>query len=447
MPAEHSQTAESRPGAHVRGKARPRDDATDPAMPASRPPDDGVARHNLPTPSTSFVGRERERVEIARALGATRLLTLTGVGGCGKTRLALAVAEETLDRFPGGIWLVELAPVAEPAGVPGAVAAALGVQEAPGGDLFASVLAFLRERTLLLVLDNCEHLIEACAAFAARALAAAPGLRLLATSREPLQIGGEQQWRVAPLAVPAAAAPLALAELGSFPAVALFVARARAVAPDFRLAPGNAAAVAGVCARLDGLPLALELAAARVRVLAVEQILARLDDSVRLLTGGSRAGPTRQQTLRAALDWSYDLLTEAERAAFRALTVFVGGWTVEAAEAVCAGDDLDPAELLDVLTRLVDKSLVQVEAGPGAAWYRLLEPVRQYGAGRLAAACETADARARHAACYVALAERAAPALRGPEQAAWLDRLERGLRQISIRAAGEEGKLLVAWRD
>lgn len=246
-------------------------------------------RHNLPAENTSLIGRERERAAVAQAFGTARLVTLTGVGGGGKTRLALAVAAHLAARYPDGVWLIELAGVAEPALVPEAVASALGLQPSGDADPSADLLAFLRPRALLLVLDNCEHLIDACAT--------APRLHILVTSRELLRVGGERQYRLAPLAAPDPAALPPLADLAPIPAVRPFVARAQAANVEFRLAAENAAVVAGVCARLDGIPLALELAAARVGVLGLGQILERLHDSVRLLTGGNRAGPTRQQTL------------------------------------------------------------------------------------------------------------------------------------------------------
>ncbi len=399
-------------------------------------------RHNLPPQGTSFVGRDRERAEFAQALVTDRLLTLTGIGGCGKTRLALALAVDLIDRYPDGVWFVALAPLTAPAELIPAVAAVLGLHQTQETAPLTGLLAFLQPRSLLLVLDNCEHLIEASADFAARALAAAPGLRLLVTSREPLQIGGEQQRRLAPLAVPDPDHLPDLAALAASPAVQLFVARARAVAPDFQLTPENAPTVALICAHLDGIPLALELAAARVRVLALAQILARLDDCIRLLTDGSRVGPTRQQTLRATFDWSYALLTDAECAAFRRLAVFAGGWSLEAAEAACAGADLDPADVLDLLTRLVDKSLVQVETGQHAAWYRLLEPVRQYGALRLAERGETPATRDRHAAFFTELAVRSATTLRGPAQLALLPLLDRdqGNLRAALRWAADQGE-------
>ena len=360
----------------VRGQGREETVAGQPAPPS-----------NLPAPRTALFGRAGEAAAVADLVGRGEecLITLTGVGGVGKTRLALQVAVALRDRpgaFPGGVWLVELAPVADPTLVPHAVAAALGVREAPGEAPLDALVTFARPRALLLVLDNCEHLLDACAALAERLLAACPAMRILATSREPLQVAGEVQRRVAPLAVPDPDQPSPVEDLAGYPAVQLFVARARAVAPDFALTPETAAAVAQVCARLAGIPLALELAAARVGVLSAAQIAARLDDCLRLLTGGSRAGPTRQQTLRAALDWSHDLVAAPERVAFRRLAVFAGGFDLEAAEAVCgdvggrrAGDAtapgasrppppvLRPSEVLDALSHLVHRSLVVAEPG------------------------------------------------------------------------------------
>ena len=308
------------------------------------------------------------------------------------------------------------------------------------------MLAFLRARRLLLVLDNCEHLIEACAALVDRLLAACPDLRILATSRESLQVAGEHQVRVAPLAVPDPAA--AIDEIARSPAVECFVARAQGVDASFRLTPDNAATIGAVCRRLDGIPLALALAAARARVLTVGEILARLEDCFRLLTGGSRATPARQQTLKATLDWSYALLTPAERAVLRRLAVFAGGATLDAAEAVCADDDVGADAVLDALTRLIDKSLLGVEQAGETVRYRLLEPVRQYGVRHLDAACEHGPARARHAACYLALAERASPALYGPEQAPWLARLEHEHDNLraALRWARERGETITELR-
>ncbi|MGH2389011.1 MAG: ATP-binding protein, partial [Chloroflexota bacterium] len=396
-------------------------------------------RHNLPRALSSLVGREAERREVPALLGEARLVTLTGSGGVGKTRLALAVAGELVDHYPDGVWLVELAAQAEPVLVPGAVAAALDVREEPGRLLTATLQDSLRDRRLLLVLDNCEHLVAACADLAAALLRACPGLRILATSREGLQVSGECLWRVPSLTVPDPGHPLPPELTGSYEAVRLFVARARERRSDFTLNSQNARAVAEICARLDGIPLAIELAAARVGSLAVEGVAARLDDRFRLLTGGPRTALPRQRTLRAALVWSYDLLSEQEQVLLDSLSVFVGGWTLQAAEAVCGvggaeGErlggsadlpDVGTWEVLDLLDRLVNKSLVQAEERAGGeVRYALLETVRQYGQERLSAAGDAEATRRRHLAYFLALAEEAAPRLTDPEQGVWLGRLE-----------------------
>ena len=297
---------------------------------------------NLPRAASSFVGRGPALAELARLLEATALLTITGAGGTGKTRLALQVAQRALPGYPDGVWLVELAPLADPALVPQAVASVLGVGERPGEAPAATLAAALAERRLLLVLDNCEHLVAACAALADALLRACPHVRVLATSREPLRVPGETVWRAPPLETPppGAVSPEALAANES---VRLFVERAGAARPGFALRPENAGAVAELCRRLDGIPLALELAAARASVLPVGDLLGRLEDRFRLLTGGSRTALPRQQTLAATVDWSYALLTEPERALFRRLAVFAGGWSLAAAERVAA----DPAAAAD----------------------------------------------------------------------------------------------------
>jgi predicted ATPase/class 3 adenylate cyclase len=413
-----------------------------PDLPAAFPPLRSLdARpHNLPRQLTSFVGRKRELAEVTRLLAGAPLLTLTGTGGTGKTRLALQAAADALEAYPEGVWLVELAALADPALVPHAIASAVGVREEPGRPVLATLTDALRPKRLLLVLDNCEHLVDACARLADALLRACPHLTILATSREALGIAGETAWRVPSLALPAAG-PAPAGEAGHrSEAVRLFADRARAALPSFRLTAQNAPAVAEVCRRLDGIPLALELAAARARVLPVEQLLARLEDRFRLLTGGSRTALERQQTLRATVDWSYDLLTAPEQTLFARLSVFAGGWTLEAAEAVGAGpegDGIEPADVLDLLTRLADKSLVDVAAAEqpdGTARYRLLETLRQYASERLAEAGEgEAAARRRHAAHYLALAEQAAPLLTGPQQLVWLARLD--TEQDNLRAA------------
>ena len=396
-----------------------------------------AALHNLPLQLTSFVGREREMAAVRALLERQRLVTLTGAGGTGKTRLALQATAGLLPAYPDGVWLAELAALVDPALVPRAVAQAVGVREEPGRPLLATLPDALRAKRLLLVLDNCEHLLDACARLADVLLRACPRFTILATSREALGIAGETAWRVPSLALPDAAQPPLAEALTQSAAVRLFIERAAAVQPAFALTDHNAPAVAQLCARLDGIPLALELAAARVRVLPPEQLLSRLDDRFRLLTGGSRTALARHQTLRAAVDWSYDLLTEPERTLFARLSIFAGGFTLEAAEAVGAGPGgpggpeglggagIGAPEVLDLLIHLVNSSLVEAEAQPGGtARYRLLETLRQYARQRLDAGGAAPAAHARHAAVYLALAEAAAPALHGPRQRRWLDRLE-----------------------
>ncbi|MDX1520365.1 MAG: tetratricopeptide repeat protein, partial [Anaerolineae bacterium] len=389
-------------------------------------PRPSAALHNLPTQLTRFIGREQEKAEVSRLQATTRLLTLTGPGGSGKTRLALEVATElyAAQDYSDGVWLVELAPLSEPALVPQAVASALGVREIPGQLLTETLVTYLQSKQLLLVLDNCEHLIEACATLADTLLRACPSIRILATSREPLHIPGELTWQVPPLSLPDSQQLPPLDELLQYEAVQLIIDRATAILPTFTVTQYNAPSIAQVCQQLDGLPLAIELAAARVKVLTVAQIAARLQNSFRLLVGGNRLALTRQQTLEATLDWSYELLSEPERALFRRLAVFAGGFTLEAAEGICAGEGLDPAEILDVLSQLVDKSLVVVREEGQERRYRLLETVRQYGAEKLRASGEDTRMRTQHQAWYLALAVEADPELYGPRQAEWLDRLE-----------------------
>ena len=386
---------------------------------------------NLPWPVSSLLGREGDLAAIRDLIveRRQRLVTLTGVGGSGKTRLAIQAAKDLLDQFADGVWLVELASTADPALVVRSVAGVLGVHEVSDATLLDALLGIVRRKRLLLVLDNCEHLISACAELAARLLAVGPDLAILVTSREPLQIAGEQRWPVRPLAVPDPRTATSFQALGEIASVRLFVERARAIDPELALTERNADAVAQICARLDGIPLAIELAASRIKVLSAQQIAARLDGSFRLLAGGARTGPTRQQTMEAALDWSYNLLSETEQAAFRALSTFAGGFDLEAAERVASEQGSHSLlathdSLLDVLGSLVDKSLVVAERTQTGRRYRLLEPVRQYAELALAARGERDGALARHAAYYAALVERAAPLLHGPEQIDWLDRLE-----------------------
>jgi predicted ATPase/DNA-binding SARP family transcriptional activator len=402
------------------------------AQPAPR------ASHNLPVALTSFVGREQEMAEIIGSFASARLLTLTGPGGCGKTRLAINVGEALQERYRDGIWLIELGAHTDPDGVLQAVALALGVKEAPAVALIDTLMEHVRDRDLLLVLDNCEHLAWACAEFSARALANCPGVRILATSRTPLGVPGEIEWPVPPLQVPDLQRIPPVGRLGEYASVRLFVDRASTVLAGFALTESNAAAVAAVCARLAGIPLAIELAAARARVLSVAQIAARLDEQLALLSDMARHGPARQRTLRQTMDWSFDLLTSREQALFARLSVFVGSFSLVAAEEM-AGDDGDG---LDVFSRLVIHSLVAVERDEDSVRYRLLEPLRHYAAERLAEKGETEDVRAWHAAYYLRLAEEAEDNLDGgSEQARWFrllelerDNLRSALRELAERA-------------
>jgi non-specific serine/threonine protein kinase len=382
---------------------------------------------NLPAPVTSFVGREREIEEVERLLTTTRLLTLTGTGGCGKTRLGLEVAAQASDAFADGVWLVELAALSDPALVPQAVASAVGAREVPGRAPTESLTVYLGDRLLLLVLDNCEHLVAGAAQLADALLRTCPHVRILATSREPLGSAGETTWRVPSLSLPppvgAASDEPRLEAVRRSEALQLFIERARAARPEFTPTDHNAPALADICRRLDGIPLAIELAAARVRVFSVEQIAARLDDRFHLLTTGPRTAMPRQQTLQATVDWSYDLLAEPERALLRRLSVFAGGWTFEAADAVAAADGIHSYALLDVLSQLVDKSLVIADEHRGAVRYRLLETIRQYGRERLQDAGELERMRARHLAYFLRLAETAEHKLRGADARVWMDRL------------------------
>jgi predicted ATPase/class 3 adenylate cyclase len=389
--------------------------------------------NNLPPPVTSFVGREPELAEVTALLASARLVTLTGTGGAGKTRLALQVAAELVDRFPDGVWFAELAPVADPAVVPPTVLAAVGGQETPGRPPLDALVEHLGAATALLLLDNCEHLLDAAARVADAVVRRCPGVRVLTTSRELLGLAGERAWRVPSLAAPDLDRPEPLDAIAAYPAVRLFAERARAVRPDFAIADDNAAAVARVCARLDGIPLAVELAAARIAVLTPEQIAARLGDRFRLLTGGSRTALRRQQTLRALVDWSYDLLAESEKALLRRLAVFAGGFALEAAEAVGAGAEIAAEDVLDLLTALVQKSLVVVDQREREARYGLLETIRQYAEEKLADAGESASVRDRHRAWCLALAERGSAELMRRDQAAWYRRLEQ--EHANLRAA------------
>jgi len=404
--------------------------------------------NNLVQQLNSFVGRERELAEVRALLSKTRLLTLLGMGGIGKSRLSVQLGAELMDEYPDGVWLAELAPLADPLLVPQALATVLGVKEEPGGNVTDALLRHARDKTLLVILDNCEHVVHACADLAKRLLQAGPGVRVLTSSRDVLQVAGETVYQVPTLSVPAdegassedhTLPPARLARLARHEAVRLFVDRATSVQPQWRLTAQNAGAVAQICRQLDGIPLALELAAARTRVLSVQVIAARLQDRFRLLVSGDQTVLPRQRTLRALIDWSYELLSETERVLFARLSVFAGGWTLEAAEAVCADQVLEPGtgrgtrlvtaldagEVLELLAQLVQKSLVVMELG--GERYRMLETVRAYAAERLGANEARADevsTRRRHVAHFLAVADEARSHLAGPESARWLSTLD-----------------------
>ncbi len=380
-------------------------------------------RHNLPRELTSFVGREDEVAEQTRRLAGTRLLTITGGGGLGKSRLSLRVASGVLEQYADGVWLIELAAVADPQHVTAAFAAVLGVADVRGGSLRDAVVGYVKDRRLLLVVDNCEHVLGAVAELAKLLLQCAPLVKLIATSREPLHIAGEAICPLAPLDLPAARRPLAFDEAMQSAAMRLFVARAMASQPAFELSPDNVEAVADICRRLDGIPLALELAAARIRTLAVETVAKRLDDRFRLLNAGDRTALPRHQTLRSTIDWSFDLLTVEERELMNRLGVFAGGFTLEAAEVVCAAKSIAVDDVLDLLGNLVDKSLVI--ADPDRGRYHMLETVRQYALDRLAESGQEPEARDAHLMYFLSQAEAAESELIGPDQATWYARLDR----------------------
>jgi predicted ATPase/DNA-binding CsgD family transcriptional regulator len=397
--------------------------------------DDPALRHNLPSQATSFVGRTAELAEL-RALvsDGSRLVTIAGPGGIGKSRLALQAAADALDRTGDGVWLVELAPVADPTLVARTAMAALGVREVPGRPALATLADAVGDRDLLVILDNAEHVLGAVAELADTMIRSGAGVCLLVTSREPLGVSGEHVFRVPGLAVPSG--DLAVPErLAGFESVQLFAEHAALHRRGFIIDDGNAEAVAAICVRLDGIPLALELAAARIGSLSVSEINARLDQRFRLLTTGSRTALPRHQTLRALVDWSYELLSPEERSVFERLAVFAGGWTLDAAAAVASDGEVEDWQLLDLLAALVGKSLVQAEVIQGSTRYRLLETVRYYAAERLAqrVGSDLRDVRAAHRDHYLSLVETAAARLRGPDELHWLDKIEADF--DNIRAA------------
>lgn len=363
-------------------------------------------RHNLPLQLTDFIGRVDEVTDIQGLLAGRRFLTLTGVAGCGKTRLALEIGARSLDSYADGVWLVDLTPLSDGQFVPRAVGSALGVRERPHQPRSQTLVQHMRGRRLLLVFDNCEHVIDGCAQLADTLLRACPSVTLLATSREPLRLGGEMIWRVPPLRLPDLAARSDLDQLADCEAVRLFLNRAELAAPGFQMTEQNAPAIARLCHGLDGLPLAIELAAARVSLMSPAQMLQRLDDRFGLLTGGSRTGPVRHRSLESALDWSHDLLSDGERRLFRRLSVFAGSFRLESVEVVCFGDDLDAAAIPSLLGSLIDKSLISATGeGREPVRFRMLETLRQYGSDRLDENGETEQVRRAHFAHFLELVE------------------------------------------
>jgi predicted ATPase/serine/threonine protein kinase len=433
--------------------------------PRRLPPARSLPPTNLPHAVTTFVGRETDLAEIAEMLSTNRLVTLTGPGGSGKTRLAQHAATQLLGAFPGGVWLVSLASLTDSTLVPRTVASALGVGERVSHPAMSALVDFLHTKRALLLLDNCEHLVDACASLVGLLLRACSELRVVATSQEALGIAGEVLWRVGPLAVPEARDAETPDQLSRWEAVRLFVDRAAVCNPRFALTERNAPAVARICRRLDGIPLALELAAARVKLFTVEQIADRLDDRFRLLTTGDRMAEPRQRTLRGAMDWSYELLTEGERAVFVRLSVFAGGFTIEAAEAVAhvaqgewhtsrqeSGDLFPPSgtahetlDAFDAVARLVDKSLVVVVEEGAMTRYRMLETIKQYGAERLRESGDAGAVRDLHLRYFRSLVEDLEPDLTGPGQVAALDQLD--LEHDNLRAAVEWGRRTPAVSD
>ncbi len=391
------------------------------------------AQHNLPAPLTSFVGRRDSIDQLRQIFNRTRLLTLVGIGGVGKTRLALEIAREELGACSDGVWLVDLVPLTAPDQIPHAVGLVLGVREDPRRSPLDHLVRSLRGRQMLLILDNCEHLVAGCAALTEQLLRNCPALRILTTSREPLRVAGERVWRVPPLTLPVQATNRAARRSDvQSEAERLLIERATAFRSDFQVSAANAVAVAGVCHRLGGIPLALELAAAQLVVLSAEQLVSRLDDHAGIALSGGRTAPARQQTLQSAFDWSYGLLLEGERRLFDRLAVFSGSWQLDAAEQVCADGEPD-VSILHRLAQLVTKSLVTAEERDRVMRFQLLEPVRQYALKHLQAGGDDAELRTRHLVHYLALAEQADPQFWRGEHARWFRRFDRELG--NVRAA------------
>ena len=405
--------------------------------------------NNLPPQLTSFVDRAREVAEINELLQSYRLVTVVGTGGAGKTRCAIRVAECMLDSTGDGVWLADLAPVSDPVLVSTVIARTLGVQEAPNRPMLDTLLAYLKRKRLLLILDNCEHVIEEARHVAAAILHGCPDVRILATSRESLSIAGEHLYRLPSLPVPSTSQLLSADEILQYGAVQLFTDRAASADNSFTLSVASAPHVADICRRLDGIPLAIELAAARVKVLSPHELALRLDDRFRLLTGGDRSALPRHRTMRALIDWSYDFLSDDERRLFRKLSIFAGGFTLETVAAVCSDGALDEMALLDLLSSLVEKSLVQAEVVGGNTRYRLLESTRQYARERLRDAGEEDTVAGAHARAFVTLAEQLDDAYDTTPDRAWFAQAEPELenfRAALFWAFGARGDALLGQR-
>lgn len=397
-----------------------------PGLPSDFPPLKSleVMPNNLPIQLTSFIGREREIEQIRELLNSARLITLTGAGGTGKTRLAIEVARTVGNQYPDGAWVVDFAVLPEPSLIWQSIASVLAIREEPNRSLTQTLTDFLRSKRSLLLFDNCEHLISACAQVVGTLLQACPQLQILATSREPLGIPGENQYYVPTLTTPQIDTELFLEQLSRTEAVRVFIDRAVMVRPTFKLTKANALAVAQICRRLDGIPLAIELAAARAKGLSVEQIAERLDDRFSLLSVGNRTALQRHQTLRATIDWSYNLLSEKERIMLACLSVFAGGWTLESATEVCLVVQIEERDVLNLLLNLSDKSLVIIEEHGGGTRYRFLETIREYALEKLAESGEERLVRNRHLDYFIHLAEEAERNYRSGKQLSWFRVME-----------------------
>jgi len=408
-------------------------------------------KHNLPYQLTSFVGREREIGQLEDLLATHRLVTLTGAGGCGKTRLAIEAAGQARGRFADGVWLVELAPLSDAQLVSQAVMQALGLKEQPGKSLTEVVSGYLTSKKLLLVIDDAEHVLDGCVPLIDEVLRRSAAVAVLVTSRERLGMLGELTYRVPSLTVPEPSVAATPEIMLTYESVRLFVDRARLQRPHFKVTAENASTLASICSRLDGIPLAIELAAPRLRSMSVEEVSQRLDQRFALLTGGSRAALPRHRTLRSMIDWSYDLLTEVEQAMLRRAAVFAGGWSLASAEAVCTGKGIETPDVIVLLTSLADKNLIIADEQDGATRHRMLQTVREYALDRLRESGAESECRARHFAAFLALAEECfGKVMEGPEQRLWLNRLANDLDNLraalswSAQTSGEAGLRLAA---